>query len=188
MKKIIPVLILVFLVTGFYSCTKESDDTSALCNNSIKDGNESEIDCGGACTPCPDKGTFSCNITGVPPLAASSLYVSNNAAGQVLTPSIRVYGTNQNNSPLNFMFIPSVLNQLLPISASNFDFVGEPFIKTSGDTGSVVLTYHDTLRHIISGTFSYGAQRVTQSFTKCTVTEGVFTNVRYHCNSCTPPY
>jgi hypothetical protein len=77
------------------------------------------------------------------------------------------------------MFIPSALNTPLPISSTSFSFDGEPYMKGSGDTGSVYLSAHDTVRHLISGTFAYNGQRVTQSYTKCVVSEGIFTNVRY---------
>jgi hypothetical protein len=113
-------------------------------------------------------------------VGGTQYFVSNNASGQKLNPSIRISGTNAaNNNPLNFMFIPTELNVPLPVNASGFNYAGEPYTKAGEDTGHVVLTAHDTLRHIISGTFAFSAQRVTQSFTKCVVNEGRFTNVRY---------
>jgi hypothetical protein len=177
MKRIIPVLMIAFIVSGICSCTKKSEGTAVLCDNGVKDGNENEIDCGGACTPCPDKGEFHCTIDGV---AGSMLYVTKVASGQVLAPSIRVAGQSQNGDiPFNFMFIPSALNTPLPINASTFNYAGEPYTKGSGDTSTVIVTANDTLRHIISGTFSLGAQRIVGTPSRCAVSNGVFTNIRY---------
>lgn len=184
MKKYLLVLFSATLTVGFFSCKKEVDNTE-LCYNNIKDGDETEIDCGGTfCEPCLPAGRFSCTINGIRGVAN---FTSENAAGQVLGPSVRIYGTNSGNMPFNFMFIPSELNQPIQISSSNFNYAGEAYTKSSSDTGTVVITAHDTLRHIISGRFSLAAQRVTKD-TRCTVNNGEFTNVRYHCKECNPPY
>ena len=186
MKKVLPVLAIAFLLSGFYSCTKEGDTTSALCSDGVMNGKESEIDCGGACTPCPNNATFSCKMNGV---GGESYFIGATASGQILGPSIRVYSTTAGNRPLNFMFIPTGLNEPIAISSSNFDYAGEPYTRTNGDTGHVYISVHDTLRHIISGSFSYNASRITGGAgVKCVVSEGLFTNARYHCSGCNPPY
>lgn len=184
MIRILPSLIALLFMTVLYSCQKETNNT-ALCNNGILDGNETEIDCGGgACSSCPPAGAFSCEITGVAGLVN---YTCTNAYGQELgpIPSVRVFGTDAGGIPFNFMFIPSILNQPLPIIQANFNYGGEsytcPFDSSNlgPNFGSITVIAKDTLRHIISGTFSFNAHRTTGAVI-CTVDSGVFTNIRYH--------
>jgi hypothetical protein len=178
MKNVFLTGVIIFAMTGFYSCEKEVVDNSALCTNGILDelAGETEVDCGGDCEPCAPIGTLTCVMKGV---AGNVDYTGVNVQCQVLGPSLRVFCSNSSSRPLNFMFRPDALNQPLYVVASSFDYAGEPYITADGDTGSITITAHDTVRHIISGRFDYNGQRVTKSFIKCVISDGVFTNVRY---------
>lgn len=170
MKKLLPLLTFVLLLP-FAACEKTDEDTSALCNNGILDGKETEVDCGGDCSACPPAATFSCTL-GVTP------FVSNNAHGQILGPSIRINAIDNDGRPMNFMFLPSAVNQPLLITSAAFSYLGEPYTKGLSDTGSVTITALDTLRKIISGNFAFSCTRITNN-TRNAATNGVFTNVRY---------
>lgn len=51
-------LVLSLSIITVSSCKKDDDDnTPATCSNGIKDGNETGIDCGGSCSPCPGNTT-----------------------------------------------------------------------------------------------------------------------------------
>ena len=169
MKNFILLLTTLFLATGFYSCEKkvETIDT-AHCGNGIKDGDEKEVDCGGAgCDACAPRGTFFCNI-------GNTTFTVPDAIGQVFSPSIRLYAND--SRPLLLMFVPTATNQSLPINYVSFAYRGEAY--TLRDSGSVVLTKLDTVRKIISGTFYVNARRTTSSDTT-SIQNGVFENIRY---------
>lgn len=170
MNKFFLFLSLTILATSFYSCEEETISTEN-CNNGIKDGGETEIDCGGPCSTCPTAGTLTCTL-------GATSYVGVTAAGQNLSPSIRVYARDNNNRTLDFMFVPSALNSELTINDARFSYQGEPYIKAPGDTGHVTITALDTTRKIISGYFGFSARRVT-GFTINRATGGVFENIRY---------
>ena len=51
-KLIISSLILVSFVFGFISCSDDTNSSGASCFNGIKDGDETNVDCGGSCAPC----------------------------------------------------------------------------------------------------------------------------------------
>ncbi|MES2622213.1 MAG: DUF6252 family protein [Bacteroidota bacterium] len=182
MKKILSALAIFFLLTGFYSCTKEVDNDKELCNNSLKDGKETEIDCGGDCLPCPAPSTFSATLTGYNEqdvIFAVQNLTGSNAFGKILGPSIRV-SSSLSTTPFQFMFIPGAIGEARYVSDIRFDFAGETYtIDDTAAAGYVTLTEQDTLRRIISGTFNFNAERVTKGMVKCQVREGVFTNVRY---------
>ncbi len=175
MKKILLLLLPALLFIGISGCKKTDDNNpnTALCTNGIKDGGETEIDCGGSCDACLPAGTLTCTLGGTP-------YVSEQAGGQVLGPSIRIYSVRDSaqGRPLNFMFKPGPLNQPIAISSVAFSFGGEPYTMGEGDSGVVVLTALDTLRKIASGNFNFTAKRLTAA-TRDSCTGGVFTNVRY---------
>ncbi|MCW5909219.1 MAG: hypothetical protein KIS94_15240 [Chitinophagales bacterium] len=170
MKNFLPLLTIALLVT-FTACEKNDNDTSALCNNGILDGKETEIDCGGDCTDCPPAATFSCTL-GVTP------FVSTNATGQILGPSIRINAVDNDGRPMNFMFLPNAVNQPLPLTSAAFSYLGEPYSKGLNDTGSVTITGIDTLRRIISGNFAFSCTRITNN-TQNAAKNGAFANVRY---------
>jgi hypothetical protein len=169
MKKAFIVLATSILISGFYSCDK-TDSKTALCNNGIKDGGETDIDCGGPCQACPDAAAMYCTL-------GTSSYVSTATSGQILGPSIRVYGNDPR--PLNFMFVPAGLNQPIPITSVSFAYRGEAYAMAAGDSGRVVLTELDTVRKIASGTFWFTGKRTTGPDTT-SARNGVFTNVRYN--------
>jgi hypothetical protein len=50
MKKILIILSLACLLIS--SCKKETSDQPVSCTNSVMDGTETGIDCGGSCTAC----------------------------------------------------------------------------------------------------------------------------------------
>ena len=162
--------LLVFsALTIFFSCTKT---TSTTCNNGIKDAGEQEIDCGGtSCKPCLPAGTLTCTL-------GTTAYVGTSTGGQILGPSIRVYADDNQNRPLNFMFVPGALNQPINIASANFSYQGDPYTKQGGDTGTVYITALDTTRKIISGTFAFSASRFTGGISDA-ATNGIFTNIRY---------
>ena len=173
MKKFSLLIVTLFLITGFYSCNKVEDNKTALCNNGIQDGGETEIDCGAACTACPGAPSISCNL-------GNSSFVSTNPAntyGQTLGPSIRIYGND--GRPLFFMFIPSAVNQPLPVTSVSFSYNWEAYAMEAGDRGEVVLTTLDTLRKIASGTFWFTANRTTGPDSTGAL-NGVFSNIRYN--------
>jgi hypothetical protein len=170
MKRVLLALSVFLSILAMNGCREETN-YSALCNNNIKDGLETEIDCGGDCLACPDAATFSCTL-------GNSSFVSSNAIGQILGPSIRISAVDAEGRPLNFMFIPAALNQPIQISAGGFSYQGEPYYKGSSDTGTVVITAQDTLRKIISGNFGFRGNRIG-SGQVASVSNGVFTNVRY---------
>ncbi len=173
MKNIQLICIAVLLVTGFYSCTKTDDsdnNNTALCTDGIRNGSETEIDCGGDCQTCPGAASLTCTL-------GTSNYVGTSVSGQILGPSIRIYSNTPN--PLNFMFVPSALNQPIPISSVSFAYRGEAYAMESGDSGRVTLTALDTLRKIASGTFWFTANRTTGPDTT-SARGGVFENVRYN--------
>jgi hypothetical protein len=168
MKNLLLALTVSLFVLGFYSCEKKPIDASTLCHNGIKDTTETEIDCGGSCEPCPPKGTFSCKM-------GNTNFTVNNAYGQIASPSIRIYANDQR--PLMFMFVPTGINQRLPVNYVSFAYRGEAW--TLKDSGTVILTSLDTVRKIASGTFYFNARRTTGSDTT-SVRNGVFTNIRYN--------
>lgn len=161
----------LFFLFAMDSCTKSTNNDAALCNNGIKDGKETEIDCNGDCAPCAGVPALSCTMGGTP-------YICSNVRGQTLNPSIRIYGTDQGGRPMNFMFLPGPINQPLPIIDVTLSFDGEPYTYGVHDTGSVTITSIDTLRKVVSGSFGFSARRVTKN-TSVAIQSGVFTNVRY---------
>ncbi len=169
MKKLL-IIFTVIALGNMYAC-KEETNNAALCNNGIKDGSETEVDCGGDCTSCPPAGTFTCTI-------GSTSYVGVNPIGEILSPSIRISAIDDQSRPMNFMFIPLALNQPIQISAAGFSYQGEPYIKGSSDTGTVLITAQDTLRKIISGTFGFRGNRIGAGQVAA-VSNGVFSNIRY---------
>lgn len=171
MKKLLILLSVFISVFTISSCEEEKPDTS-FCNNLVKDGNESEVDCGGNCEACPDAAYLNCTL-------GTSDYTSvNPPTGQILGPSIRVNAVDAEGRPLNFMFIVSGLNQPIQISAATFSYHGNPYVKGELDTGTVVITAQDTLRKIISGTFGFRCNRIGAGQVAA-ASGGVFTNVRY---------
>ncbi len=173
MKKLVLALSVTLLLLGFNSCEKEdtsNGQSTALCNDGIKNGGETEVDCGGPCTACLPAATMTCTLGNTP-------FVAHTCNGYTLGTSIRIYGND--NRPLHFMFSPSQLNVELPMTAVSFAYNGEAYALEPGDSGRVVLTYLDTVHKIASGTFYMTANRVTGP-NSATVTNGVFTNVRYN--------
>ena len=68
MKRIIlSSLILATLAFGFTSCDDDDNNSSASCFNGIQDGDETGVDCGGSCAPCPtcDDGIQNGGETGI---------------------------------------------------------------------------------------------------------------------------
>lgn len=174
MKRLLLVLSTVVLLSAFSSCEEEDGtlvkkDYSSLCNDGILNGYETEIDCGGDCDDCPPPATLQCTM-------GNTSFVAHTCFGQILGPNIRVYGND--NRPMNFMFVPSQLNTVLPIHAVSFAYNGEAYAMEAGDSGRVVVTSLDTLRKIISGTFYFTGNRVTGP-NSASVSGGVFNNVRY---------
>ena len=172
MKNIFTLLTLTFLLTGFYSCNKvEAPDTS-YCHNGIKDGTETEIDCGGLCDSCAATAVVSCNL-------GTGTFISTRSDqtfAQVLTNSMRIYAND--GRAMFFMFQPTALNTPLPIFALNFEYQGEAYTLETGNMGEVMLTSNDTVKKVMSGTFWFTAGRVTGPDTT-SARNGVFTNVRY---------
>ena len=64
MKKLLFALPLFFLMTFISSCEKTDTGGGAECNNQKLDGKETEIDCGGDCSACPDPAYFSTLVGG----------------------------------------------------------------------------------------------------------------------------
>lgn len=178
MKKCLLVLSTVFLLTAFNSCEKVVNNDAPLCHDGILNGGEQEIDCGAGganCEKCPDPGTMTCTL-------GHSDYVASVTMGQILGPNIRVYGNDYRNNrtrPLMFMFVPTALNTPLPTGPVSFTYNGEAYINEEGDSGKVVITYMDTVRKIISGTFWFTGGRTTGPDTT-SARDGVFTNIRYN--------
>ncbi len=171
MKNLVMVLAILFLATGFYSCEKTTTvDAASLCTNGIKDTTEAEIDCGGACEPCPSGPEFACKM-------GNDNFTVTNAYGQILTPSIRIYAND--SRPLMFMFVPTAVNTPLPVNYVSFAYRGEAWTLRDTLPGNVVLSKLDTIRKIVSGTFYVNARRVTGSDTT-SLREGVFNNIRYY--------
>lgn len=77
------------------------------------------------------------------------------------------------------MFIPSAVNQPLPVTSVSFSYNGEAYAMEAGDRGEVVLTTLDTLRKIASGTFWFTANRTTGPDSTGAL-NGVFSNIRYN--------
>lgn len=178
MKNILHVFITVLLFTAFNGCTKPSG-IPATCSNSVKDGDEIEIDCGGSCSPCPEAAAITCNLN-----AFSFVGISANTYGEYLGSSIRINSYSSASGYLNFMFLPHDLNVPTQLTTGSFIYSGESYVmgvNGSGvsDTGTVIITARDTLRKIMSGTFSFSARRTTGS-SAATAKSGLFTNVRYH--------
>lgn len=68
MKRIILTsFILGALAFGFTSCNDDDDKNGASCFNGIQDGDETGVDCGGSCAPCPtcDDGIQNGQETGI---------------------------------------------------------------------------------------------------------------------------
>jgi len=172
MKNALLLCLAVLFTTGFYSCTKTVDHT-ALCNDGLLNGGETEIDCGAACQACPGAPSVSCTL-------GNSSFLStdpNTTYGQKLASSIRIYGND--GRPLFFMFVPGPVNQPVPVTSVSFSYNGEAWGMEAGDSGKVVLTSLDTLRKIASGTFWFTANRTTGPDTT-SARNGVFTNIRYN--------
>lgn len=170
MKSFLPLLAISFLVFGIYSCEKTGTDTSGLCNNGLLDGEETEIDCGGDCDTCA-VATFKCTL-------GNTAFNGTDPKGYILGPSIRVASVDDQGRPMHFMFLPVALNTPLPISGGAFSYNGEPYSKGPDDTGHVTITMLDTTRKLISGTFGFSGNRVTNN-TVNVVKDGTFTDIRY---------
>lgn len=173
MKRLLLVLSTIVLLSGFSSCEKEDGNNktnySQYCSDGIKNGAETEVDCGGDCEACLPAATMTCTL-------GNSNFTAHTCFGQILGPNIRIYGND--NRPVHFMFVPSQLNTELPITALSFAYNGEAYGLEVGDSGRVVLTYLDTVRKIASGTFYFTGNRVTGP-SSASASNGVFTNVRY---------
>ena len=70
MKNYLP---LIFFVTA----TLMSCNSGKLCSNEKLDGDETEIDCGGECEPCPPIEALSATVGGIQ-YNAASIYVERN--------------------------------------------------------------------------------------------------------------
>lgn len=178
MKKLLLLFVIFSLVVTISSCEKTVEKV-VNCTNGIKDNDEKEIDCGGSCDPCPDPATLTCNIN-----SYSFEGVSSQTYAGRLGPSLRVYSYSYSSGYLKFMFIPHDVNVPTQLSTGDFIYNGESYVMGQNaqqvyDTGTVVITSIDTLRHIMSGTFGFSARRTTGS-SSARATGGVFTNVRYH--------
>jgi hypothetical protein len=175
MKKVLFYFASAVIMCSVWSCEKtevKAPDTS-LCADGIKNGGETEVDCGGPCTACLPAGIVNCTLGGTD-------YKSQSTGGQILGPSIRIYSVRDSaqGRPLSFMFVPGPVNQPIRISDVSFSFSGEPYHLGEGDSGVVVLTTLDTVKQIASGTFSFIGKRITAA-QRVTCTDGVFNNVRY---------
>jgi len=53
MKKLLFFTTSIFILTTFSSCSKNGPLKKGTCSNGIQNQNETAIDCGGPCTPCP---------------------------------------------------------------------------------------------------------------------------------------
>ena len=66
-KLLLPVIVILTLTLVFTSCSDDNNGGGASCFNGIKDGDETGVDCGGACAPCAtcDDGIKNGQETGV---------------------------------------------------------------------------------------------------------------------------
>jgi len=163
MKKIA----LALLAIGLYG----SCNTSDQCSNEKLDGNETEIDCGGDCNPCPTLATVNATLEGVP-------YVASSAHGTTTGSGIHVFSSGTAGAQIEFSFSGRNLNTSLPVQSAVYRIPSQGDRTFAfGDTGSVHLTYHDEIRKIISGRFFVrltGNPDITGEIDDC-----VFENVRY---------
>ena len=173
MKRILLLVIATVFVTTFYSCTETNTepDFSSLCNNGLKDGEETEVDCGGDCDSCPPYGVVHCDLGNT----VFNSTAANVTFGQILGNSIRIFASD--GRPMYFMFKPEPIGQPASIFALSADYRGEAYTLEPGDMGEVVITEVDTVRNMLSGTFWFTAGRVTGPDTT-SARNGVFTNVR----------
>lgn len=166
-------LILFFpLIIGMLAC---NTDPSKFCDNGELDSNkgETEIDCGGECEACPPAATMSATVLGAA-YHGASFFVYNYFSGN----PIEFGATGTAGANLTLQFVGTELNTNLPITDAEIRPSGEQAYNFElADTGSVRLTSHDPVRHIISGTFSFSVRKNGNDIT--TVSDGTFANVRY---------
>lgn len=172
MKKFLALLVTMILLTGFYSCEKTEDGPSTeFCNNGVKDGLETEIDCGGVCDSCAPFGVVNCTLGNT----VFNSTRSDRTFGEKLGNSFRIHAND--GRPMYFMFKPEPVGQISPIFAISFEYRGEAYTLEPGDMGEVVITQYDTLHDLIGGTFWFSAGRVTGPDTT-SARNGTFTNIR----------
>lgn len=170
MKKLFYLLFASMLVVATVSCNKEEEPSPEdTCANGIKDGTESEIDCGGPCEACPPPATFNADFMGFN-------YVASSVTGYWNGNGLRIHTEGTGDADIYFNFVGTTLNTPLPITDASAYFDYDNYHFSLNDTGHVVLTHYDGVRRIMSGTVSFSADYYGD---KITVKNGVFNNVRY---------
>lgn len=149
-------------------CNKSENST---CNNGQLDDNETEIDCGGRCEPCPPAASLSATLLGYN-------YNASAANGYYQGSALQITSSGTGGAAITFSFVGTTLNSKLPITSGIFYTNPSNFYNFElADTGSVVLTEHDDVRKIISGRFSFSSRDGNDIET---IDDGVFSNVRYY--------
>ena len=173
MKKIIYIVFLSLFV--FASGCKKTTDNTALCNNGVLDGGETEIDCGGPCTACPPAATFTAKLNGLWFTATSTpktLYWTQNG------PSLSIRASNPITAiSVGLFFSTPTINQAENLNSASVNY-NDNYIIQPRDSSSITVTSIDTLRKTISGTFRFTATAPPSNPMR--VDSGTFTNLRIY--------
>jgi hypothetical protein len=161
------IILALFAIATITGCKKQ---TQLTCTDNIKNGSETEIDCGGTCTACPPVGSVIATINNLPFYSVSTVgYGFGNNIG-------KVSANGNSGSSIEFEFIYTKLDTPLRITSAQFYF-SDSYAYRLDDTGSVKITTIDTLRKIFSGIFSFRGTNYYNA--KGYAQDGLFTNVRY---------
>jgi hypothetical protein len=202
----VPVLVLLLSV-NFISCKDDdkNDDPKPVvietCSDGIQNQNETGIDCGGICTPCPTcsdgiqnqdetgidcggvcpntcstgAGIMTAKVDGVNWAAGTPLSVTNTPATKITAIGINSSAGTRITIIYNGTFATGTVALGPTFSLEYRDAAGTVY---SGITGTITFTQFNTTTHQFSGTFSGQVKNTVANITK-SITVGVLTNVSY---------
>jgi uncharacterized protein DUF6252 len=175
-KNLIAALFVLFISFFiFFSCSKKDEIPVETCFDKIKNQNETDVDCGGTCKPCPQSMTAKVNgnsweadtasIAASYSSTGSKFLLKGNAAGfypQISLVYLEAFSTGEHTLDHSSSFTPS--------------FSG---FATFISSGTLTISELDTRNRLISGSFHFTSNDASSTYN---VTEGTFINVRYKMN------
>ena len=163
-------VLIVICALMIASCSKSPSTNPDLCSDKLKDGSETEIDCGGSCSPCPAGAALS-GTFGADPYVASNISKNYNSP----TDALQISTTGTANESFSFEFVGTNIGVSNVTNASgNFSF--NSYSLSPSRPGTVTITSKDSLRNIISGSFHVNLIEYGVGTQDSIV--GSFTNVR----------
>jgi hypothetical protein len=175
------------------------NDDGGTCNDGIKNQNESDIDCGGICQPCPtcsdgiknqDEVAIDCGGIHCDSCFSSFPYdMYNNLGGGRYNFDAKVLDVHYLNGVFKITvdIHPKLQLDFKADSVGTYDFLSSTYIDASGfenffyyKYGPITITEFDKVHQKISGSFSFtGALGRATSFGQYCDAKGKFKKVKY---------